>query len=175
MEHDQYALADVLDLSDYEAGVKMLKVAIEDKLRALGIPPECAPADIVEEIRRSAARAETDDASLVAIEKAFHKAAAGQFAVAGRLLKQHLYEGAFHLRVMHDLALVRNEKKARASSGGKKAADAKRQENKRRDDKIRDAHAQLLVQGTGERDVAAKLAKRFGLSDRQIRRIIRSE
>jgi len=142
-----------------------------------GISLEEVTEDEFELITKDTLALDTDSPYSVGLEKALKRAAAGQFADAGRLWRKDSDRGANHLAA---IAAAQNEHETRMRgphAGGKKRAKDSKEEAADRNKLIITTRDQLRSAGTAERDIASKLARRTWqgkrLSVRQIRDILK--
>jgi hypothetical protein len=79
------------------------------------------------------------------------------------------------LRSIANQAIVsKKEHKKTSGKDGRSSAIERRKERESRNDQIKEARNALINNGTGKRDVAAILAKRFDLTPRQIGNILKN-
>jgi hypothetical protein len=109
--------ADALDSPNHELGGLLLGYFIAAQAVDLGIPPDQIPEDFAEQVRQRILTLETATASNAALEKALHKAAAGDFEFAGKLTRELLSNGAAFMAALDEVTTGRRRqtKNARKS------------------------------------------------------------
>jgi len=83
-----------LDLPDEELGGRLLAWWIAYQAEERGIPIDAITEDVAERIRAASVDMNIDSAAHVSLEKALRLAAGGDFARAGKLLRQRMLDGA---------------------------------------------------------------------------------
>lgn len=160
--------------TDEELGRTLLDIAIRDKAESLGVEPELIAEAIIQHIPQ----AETDDAKLTTVEKALHKAAAGQFEIAGKLIRSHLENGAIEIK-KNEIAAHYVPIGIRRSKQAKEFGSSGAFENRAKGVENRDAVLQAAkkfaaqyqaTQQPSVRNIAPKIGKDTDLSERTVRK-----
>lgn len=160
-----------LKLPDEELGALLLAIFMVGEAEIRGIPPYEVDFEFASWVIERLADIETDRADLAALEKALHKAAAGETALAGRLLRSFVTSKALNVAKTNLLVKEIQNRLKRPRAGGQATAQLIRQRNAQRNQDILDTAAKLLAEGKDPRSINGILAKLFPLSNRQIRRI----
>ena len=108
-----------LELPDDELGKLLLGLVIAAEAEARGVPFEQVTEKAAVKVVEAAKRSEATKAINSTIEKAIHKAAAGDFATAGRLLKEHMKDRALFMAALDEAVTGRRKNRdyGRRSSG----------------------------------------------------------
>lgn len=85
---------DALKMPDDELGGLLLGYFIAVQADDAGIPIDQIPQEFAERVRQHVLTAESRTARNAAVALALHKAASGDFATAGKLLREHMGSGA---------------------------------------------------------------------------------
>lgn len=84
--------------SDDQLGKVLLTCFVAVQADDCGIPISAIPEDFIERVRQHVLAREAQTAQTAAVEKALHKAARGEFEVAGKLLREHMWASAAALK-----------------------------------------------------------------------------
>jgi len=160
-----------LQLPDEELGIKFLAKCVAAEAWNRGISEADISAEFTGWVIARLSNIEANHARLSAAEKVLHKAAAGEYATAGRLLREHVNDDSKNLATVIQLALEIEKRQKWPKAGGAKTAKIRKQENRPRNEAIRADAERLLSDGLNPRDVSSTLAKRYSLSASQIRKI----
>ena len=87
-------LTDALSSPDAELGVLLLSLYIKEEADNLSIPSGEIPLSFSKLVVTHVLTLEANSAKLTTVEKALHKAAIGEFETAGRLIREHIVDGA---------------------------------------------------------------------------------
>jgi hypothetical protein len=180
MTQTEYGLApfteEDLNQPDDKLGQDLLDYWIAANVQKMGLDPWDVPVEIQEQIVSNTKFVDSEKVSQSGLEKAIKKAAWGDYARAGAMLRELVVAGAVTL-VTEKGMLLNIERgitqRSASSKGGKQTAKVKADELKDRDKKIKEAADKLLNNGTDKRDIAAKLAKQFDLTATRIRAILK--
>jgi hypothetical protein len=116
MELPPFDMKKALKLADADLARYVMGYLIASEAEESGIPLNEIPHDFATRVVHAALTAEADTARGAALEKALRKAASGDLASAGKLLREYLSEGAIHLAAL-DEAITG---KRRQSANGRK-------------------------------------------------------
>lgn len=86
--------AHALELCDRDLGALLLGHYILVQALHIGCPTDPIPPEFAQWVIERILKLEAQTASNAALEKALHKAGIGEFETAGRLMRQHLLQGA---------------------------------------------------------------------------------
>ena len=162
-----------LDHPDDELGAMLFGWYVDYFAESRGLFPDI-PDEFVEavisQLKNTNARPEN-----AAVEKAFHKAAEGEYEVAGQTIRYYLENNAHHLAAIR----IAHEEREKRFKGPRKGGEARKKaaavEYLERDTKILAQYHQLIGSGRKPREVPAVLATRFGLSAARIRQILKEK
>jgi hypothetical protein len=126
-------LLDAIDGPADELGKRLLWVCIREEAQQLGIPTCSIPDDFIQSYKEMVQASEAEAAEDAAFEKALHKAASGDFEAAGRLIREHLINGA----VAEKFIPIGIEKSKQAKEFGDHGAALKRGIGRNNQQKIR--------------------------------------
>jgi hypothetical protein len=163
--------ADIKQYSDEELGKMLLDKLIGVEAERRGIPIDRVPKQFADKVIRALPRAEVSSAIRAPLEKAVHKLAKGDFAAAGRLIREHLVDGAERLLLMRH----RIENLIRAAEMGALGAAttrAKGQESKRLVEEVATRILSKRKKPISDRELARKIAREVPLSPDTIRKIL---
>ena len=90
---------DALKMPDDELGGLLLGYFIAVQADDAGIPIDQIPDEFAERVRQHVLTAESRTARNAAVALALHKAASGDFATAGKLLREHMSSGAADMAI----------------------------------------------------------------------------
>jgi hypothetical protein len=157
------------------------------QIMRLGIPLDEATDEIFEEIRLRTLRVEPGSHRSAYSAWALRLAAEGRFAEAGRMLLGGIGQIGEHLRAEHEVIGERtkrvaaehqvqeeqDKRKRGPRAGGRETAEKKKNDTAQRNADILKMRKKLMDAGTAPRDTASILAKRFHLSAKRIRVIVK--
>ena len=160
-----------MQLPDEELGKLFLAKCIAAEAWNRGISPADFSAEFTSWAIDRLSKIEANQAKLSTVEKVLHKAVAGELAVAGRLLREHINDDAGNRATVIQLALEVEKRLKWPKAGGAKTAEIRQQENRERNKRICAEADGLVSDGRHPRSINSILAKRYGLSTVTIRRI----
>ncbi len=163
---------DDLNLPDDELGRLFLDICISAEAENQGFPTDPVPEGFSRRIIALYREIEAEHAKHMTVEKVLRKCADEEFWTAGRLLKEHTGDGARNIANANLLAQQVQKQLRGPRAGGAKTKTNIRNKNFNRNEQIRSDKERLLESGYNPRSVAGTLAIQFGLSSKQIRRII---
>jgi len=106
--------AEYLDLQDDKLGLHLLAWWIGFQAKRKGIPSNGVTEEIAEKIRLATLGMDVEDARHVALEKALRRVASGDAAGGGKLFRDLMREGGFHLAALEEA--VTGERRQRANA-----------------------------------------------------------
>ncbi len=161
-----------LKLSDPDLGLRLLglyvvAVAVENNLvDSLG-DPEFTQA-VIDQIPL----AEAEYAKNSTVEKALHKVAAEDFETAGRLIREHLTDGAYAIAIINAAVSERAKSIKGPAAGGMARAEQRRAEAAERNARLLARRDELLESGKHARNVTGILSREFNLESSTVRKIL---
>ncbi len=165
--------AEDLKLSNPELGLRFIghyvaAVAVEhDLVDSLGDPA------FTQAVINQIPLAEAESAKNTAIEKALHKAAAEDFETAGRLLREHIADGAQAIAVTNIAISERAKTVKGPMAGGKARAEQRKAEAAERDSRLLARHDELLENKKDPRNITGILSREFNLESSGVRKILK--
>lgn len=145
--------------SDYELGIQLLALFIAAQANDCGLSMDSISEEFAERVRQYVLTAETDTAKNVAVEKALHKAASGDPVSAGKILREHMRDGAVAFKYI-PIGITKSEQ---AANFGRKGADGNKQEGQKNRQAVLDAAKKILAE------------RKRKPSDRQLAKLVECE
>jgi hypothetical protein len=152
----------LVETPDDELGKTLLTCFLVEQAAAVGIDADRITPEFAERVRRHILTLETDQPQNAALEKALHKAASGEFVLAGGMLKKILLGGAITLRFLP----IGIKRSAQAAEFGRAGADSNKQWGKDNEDTVLAAAREIISGRTrplSGRQLAALVAKKTGM------------
>ena len=161
-----------LKLSDPDLGIRLLdlcvvSVAVEnDQVESLGDP------EFTQAVIDLILRTEAEAAKNSTVEKALHKAAAKEFETAGRLLREHISNGARTIAITNIAISERAKRIKGPKAGGKKRAAQQREKSAERNSRMAVRYRELESAGLKKHEIIGTLSSEEGLAKSTTRRIV---
>ena len=158
--------------SDEELGQWLFETWCAYHAEEHGIPLESVTDDWIALIRSKTIEIDTDNADNAPLESAFRKAAKGDFAAAGKLLRAYMLNSA-HGIVADKYASIGIKQTQLKMQGGRASGKARADKaNNWQTNCIEHAKA-LLATGTARHELAGKCAQKYNRSTDTIRRVLK--
>ena len=173
------ALIDQKNRSNEELGAALLLSWIRDQARTRGVAESDISEALADQIVREIPNVETNTAATTALEKALHKAADGDFAAAGKLVREYTMLGAKSM-VDEKYAGAGIRRTVQASRFGERGANESRRKGQENRNKVLQAARTLIERWKSSRmptvrELAPKLAEITGLSETAVRRHLKGD
>lgn len=153
----------------------MLAIFMTDEAKKRGISPDALDFDFAVWVIERLTEIETDRADLAALQKALNKAAVGETALAGRLLRDLMVNNACNAATANLLVREIQNKLRGPIAGGAKTASRRKKQLAPRNAEICCKAGELAKSGMADREIPSILAKRYDLSRDHIRKIINNQ
>ena len=163
-----------LKLPDHRLGGLVLGLCVMAEAESRGLNIYHIPEEIAVQIVEKYKHADAIDSQYLRVEKALREAANGNFATAGRLIKDYVRNIEADLAIFNRLIQELRAKQKGRKAGGKKTAELRKANLLERNQRIIKAAAELEAANYDPRSIVAKLERRFPVSAGQIRRIIKN-
>ncbi len=161
-----------LDKPDDELGHWLFETWCAYHAEQHGVPLDAVSDEWIALIRAKSLEMDSDSVQNAPLESAFRKAAKGDFAAAGKMLRHYMLSGA---RAMVDekYASIGIEQTRLRIQGGRASAEKRADDAKAWRAKCIEHAKLLLATGTAAHELAGKCATRYGRSAGTIRRLLK--
>ena len=137
-----------------------------------GVPLDAVSDEWIALIRAKSLEMDSDSTENAPLESAFRKAAKGDFAGAGKMLRDYMLSGA-RAMVAEKYASIGIEQTRLRIQGGRTSAEKRADDAKAWQAKCIEHAKLLLATGTAAHELAGKCATRYGRSAGTIRRLLK--
>jgi len=161
-----------LDKPDDELGHWLFETWCAYHAEQHGVPLDAVSDEWIAVIRAKSLEMDSDSTENAPIESAFRKAAKGDFAAAGRMLRDYVLSGAY-ARVAKKYAPIGIEQTRLRILGGHASAGKRAKGAKAWQDKCIEHAKVLLSTGTAPHELAGKCSAKFKRSADTIRRLLK--
>lgn len=164
------------DLTCYGLGLFVLGLFVIDQASVQGIPDDQITEEFAEQVRQHVLTLEASSAKDVALEKALHKAANGDFIAAGKLLRELLLQGG-HDKVKEKYAVIGLQRIAQCSDFGKRGIESRTALSNKNRQIVLDAAKEILSdrkRKPSDRKLASLVSKKTDINFHTVRGHIRN-
>ena len=165
--------AEQLQQSDEDLGWWLLSTWIGYQAQKAGVPLDAIPSDWAAQLVEATGRMDSDSVTSAPLESMFRKACAGNFDVAGRMLRNYVRQGGETL-VAQQYASIGIAHAVGRKRGGKNAGDRKKRDAAPWQAECIAKAKDMLAKGTASHELAGKLAARFGKHPTVIRKVLKN-